>query len=223
MATAQAVTVVANIGEGTFQQDAFGSTQLAIRSRHGTIPPSISVDASTSNLPQERRVIVRDYRPEDRTAVIALFRAFMQELTPPQLACEFAAYVDTAIREELGRIPDYYLIREDQGFWVAEENGVIGMVGIEQHQPAVAELRRMTVDAAQRRRGVGRALLAAAEAFCRRQGYRRLILSTSELQRPARQLYESSGYRLEREERDAPGSHKSAGAGLTRYHYGKML
>jgi hypothetical protein len=38
-----------------------------------------------------------------------------------------------------------------------------------------------------------------------------------------RRLYESSGYRLEREERDAPVSHKSAGAGLTRYHYEKTL
>jgi GNAT superfamily N-acetyltransferase len=173
--------------------------------------------------PQERRVIVRAYGPSDHGAVIALFRAFMQELTPPRLAREFAAYVDTAIREELGRIPDYYLVREDQGFWVADENGVVGMVGIERHQPGVAELRRMAVDAAQRRRGVGRTLLAAAEAFCRRQGYHRLILSTSELQGPARHLYELSGYRLVREERDAPGSHKSAGAGLTRYHYEKTL
>jgi hypothetical protein len=49
------------------------------------------------------------------------------------------------------------------------------------------------------------------------------VLSTSELQSPARRLYESSGYGLVREERDAPASHKSAGAGLTRYHYEKML
>ena len=168
-------------------------------------------------------MIVRAYRPADRSAVIALFRAFMHELTPPRLEREFTAYIETAVREELGRVPDYYLAGEDQGFWVADENGVIGMVGIERHLPGVAELRRMAVDAAHRRRGVGRALLAAAEAFCRRQGYRRLILSTSELQGPARRLYESSGYRLGREERDAPGSHKSVGAGLTRYHYEKTL
>jgi hypothetical protein len=36
MATAQAVAVVANIGEGAFEQDAFGSTQLAIPNRPGT-------------------------------------------------------------------------------------------------------------------------------------------------------------------------------------------
>jgi len=43
-------------------------------------------------VPQERGVKIRRYRPADRGAVIALFRAFMQELTPPHLEREFAAY-----------------------------------------------------------------------------------------------------------------------------------
>jgi GNAT superfamily N-acetyltransferase len=169
-------------------------------------------------------VIVRRYRPADRPAIIGLFRAFMQELTPPPLEREFAAYVETAIREELGDIEGYYLSREDQGFWLADESGaVIGMAGIERHAQDAAELRRMAVAAAHRRRGVGRALLAAAEEFCARRGYRKVILSTSELQVPARRLYETRGYRLVREQADAPASHKSVGAGLTRYHYEKAL
>jgi GNAT superfamily N-acetyltransferase len=169
------------------------------------------------------RVIIRRYRPADGAAVVALFRAFMKELTPPRREREFAAYVETAIRDELGRIEEYYFGREGQGFWVAEDDGVIGMVGVERHDEASAELRRMAVDAAHRRRGVARALLAAAEEFCRQARYRKLILSTSELQLAARRLYESSGYHLVREEADAPASHKSAGAGLTRYHYEKTL
>lgn len=164
-------------------------------------------------------MIVRAYRPADRAAVIDLFRAFMQELTPPSLEAEFRAYVERAISEELGRIGDYY----GEAFWVAEDDGVIGMVGIERHSQDTAELRRMAVARAHRRKGIGRALLAAAEAFCRQAGYRKVMLSTSELQSPARRLYESSGYGPAREERDAPASHKSAGAGLTRYHYEKRL
>jgi GNAT superfamily N-acetyltransferase len=167
--------------------------------------------------------VIRPYRPADRTAVIALFRAFMHELTPPRLQREFSEYVEKAIREELGRIDDYYLGRDDQGFWVADEDGVIGMVGIERHANDTAELRRMAVEAAHRRRGFARALLATAEDFCRNHGYRWMILSTSGLQTPARRLYESSGYRLVREEQDAPASHKSVGAGYTRYHYEKPL
>lgn len=166
---------------------------------------------------------IRRYRPPDRDAIIAMFREFMQELTPPELAAQFQTYVDTAIREELGRIEEYYLSRPDQGFWVAEDRAVIGMVGIERRDSDSAELRRMAVRTAQRRQGIGRALLATAEAFCRECGYRTLVLSTSELQVPAMRLYEASGFRLERRETAAPASHKSVGAGLARHHYVKRL
>jgi GNAT superfamily N-acetyltransferase len=168
-------------------------------------------------------VRIRRYRASDQGAVIALFREFMWELTPPAQGAEFQAYVERAIQEELGRIEEYYFAREGLGFWVAEEGGVIGMVGIERHAEDSAELRRMAVGKAHRRKGVGRELLATAEAFCRDYGYRRVVLSTSELQAAAARLYESAGYRRVREERDAPASHKSVGAGRARYHYEKSL
>ena len=110
-------------------------------------------------------MILRAYQPSDRDAVIALFRAFMQELTPPGRRQQFEAYVARAIRM----------------------------------------------------------LLAMAEVFCRECGYRRVVLNTTELQSAARSLYESSGYRLAREERDMQASHKSVGAGFVRYYYEKML
>ena len=155
--------------------------------------------------------------------MIALFREFMWELTPPELGAEFQSYIERAIEEELGRIEEYYFARDDQGFWIAEQRQMVGMVGIERHADDAAELRRMAVGKEHRRKGIGRELLATAEAFCREAGYRRLVLSTSELQVPAARLYESSGYRLVREEKDAQPSHKSVGTGLTRYHYEKML
>ena len=166
---------------------------------------------------------IRRYRPSDRGAVVGLFRQFMWELAPPDLAGEFQAYIERAIREELGRIEEYYFRRDDQGFWIADPGKVVGMVGVERHDDESAELRRMAVAATHRRRGIGRALLATAETFCGERGYRRIVLSTSELQAPAARLYESSGYQLVREEKAAPPSHKSVGAGLTRYHYEKML
>jgi ribosomal protein S18 acetylase RimI-like enzyme len=168
-------------------------------------------------------VRIRRYRPSDQGAVIGLFREFMWELTPPHLGEQFQLYVERAIREELSRIEEYYFGREGQGFWVADENRVVGMVGVEKHAEDAAELRRMAVENAHRRKGLGRELLATAEAFCRDCGYRRIVLSTSELQTAAARLYESSGYRVVRKELAAPASHKSAGAGLARYHYEKSL
>ena len=166
---------------------------------------------------------IRRYRPSDQGAVIALFREFMWELTPPELGEEFQSYVERAIAEELAKIEEYYFRREDQGFWIADARGVVGMVGIEHQDKESAELRRMAVAKAHRRRGIGRKLLACAEAFCHKAGYSRIVLSTSELQLAAAQLYQSSGYELVREEKNAQASHKSVGAGLTRYHYAKML
>jgi GNAT superfamily N-acetyltransferase len=171
-------------------------------------------------------VKVRRYLPADRPGVIALFRDFMCELVPPHLAPEFRSYVERAIREELGRIEEYYLLRPDQGFWVAEADSgsaLAGMAGVERHDHECAELRRMAVAKPHRRTGIGRALLSTVESFCRHSGYRRIVLSTSELQLPAARLYESSGYRLLREEKALQASHKTVGAGLTRYHYEKRL
>ena len=167
--------------------------------------------------------MIRRYRPSDRAAVIGLFREFMWELAPPELGEHFQSYIEHAIREELGRVEEYYFSRERQGFWVAGEDRVLGMVGIERHTEDAGELRRMAVEQTHRRRGIGRELLACAETFCREAGYRRIVLSTSELQVPAMRLYESSGYRRVREEPAAPASHKSVGAGLTRHHYEKAL
>ena len=155
--------------------------------------------------------------------MIRLFREFMGELTPPGLGEAFQTYVEQAIAQELGRIEEYYLSRHDQGFWVADADDVVGMVGIEHREDQAAELRRMAVQKAQRGKGIARELIATAEAFSRDRGYRRILLSTSELQVAARRLYESSGYRLVREERNATASYKSVGAGFTRYHYEKAL
>ena len=146
-------------------------------------------------------MIIRRYRPSDQGAVIALFREFMWELAPPSLGGEFQAYIERAIGEELGRIEEYYFKRPDQGFWVAETGAVIGMVGIERCDADTAELRRMAVARAQRKKGVGRALLATAEAFCVKHGYRKLVLWTQSNLLEARRIYQACGFRLKKKER----------------------
>ena len=159
-------------------------------------------------------MVIRSYEERDREAVIRLFRGFMAEMG------DFADYVERAIADELGRIGAYYLAHPRQGFWVAGD--VVGMVGVERQSDMVAELRRMVVAPAHRRRGVARALLATAEAFCRDAGYVSIVLSTSELQEPAMRLYEASGYQRVRTARPEATTHKMVG-GLTRHYYEKRL
>lgn len=61
-------------------------------------------------------------------------------------------------------------------------------------EPGVAEVRRMFVAAAGRRRGVGRAVLVALEQHARALGYHGLRLETGNRQQPAIALYETAGF-----------------------------
>ncbi|HEY5637773.1 MAG TPA: GNAT family N-acetyltransferase [Burkholderiales bacterium] len=166
---------------------------------------------------------IRPYEDANRDAVIALFRAFMAELATPAVAPVIGLYMKAAIEQELSRIPEYYLARPGCGFWVIERDGVVGMVGVERAEAGEAELRRMAVAHRHRNQGLGRALLRHAEAFCLDEGYAAIVLSTSELQPAAMQLYASSGYRLEHSAPARESTHKSVGAGLVRHHFRKVL
>ncbi len=80
-------------------------------------------------------------------------------------------------------------------FLVAELDGdVAGCAGLRRHGPDVAELKRMYVRPAHRRRGLARFLLNAVEDRALKLGYRRLALETGDEQPEALALYLSSGY-----------------------------
>jgi len=57
-----------------------------------------------------------------------------------------------------------------------------------------AELKRIWTDSAYRRRGYGKALMAALEAETTARGYRRLYLVTGNRQPEAEALYDATGY-----------------------------
>lgn len=80
-------------------------------------------------------------------------------------------------------------------FLVARVDGsAVGCAAVIRHDRDTAELKRMYVAPAARRRGVSRALLAAAEGAACDLGYRRLRLATGLRQPEAMALYESAGY-----------------------------
>ena len=171
---------------------------------------------------------IRPYAPEDRDRVLKIFRDFNRTLAKPGEEARFEDYIEHSIAEEMGRIPDFYQSRDGTGFWVAVKDGVVvGNAGIEPAHPSeglgAAELRRMYVDAAYRRQGIGNRLLDHIESFCIDAGYTRLVLSTSELQGAAKATYEARGYIQVREEVAQERSHKTVGGGVRRFHYEKAL
>lgn len=77
-----------------------------------------------------------------------------------------------------------------------DSDGVpVGCGGWRAHREGVAEIKRMYVVAAHRRRGVARAVLAELERTAARAGYRWLELFTGLGQPEAIAMYEAAGYR----------------------------
>lgn len=179
------------------------------------------IDASVAADPV--RPVIRRFVATDAAAVRALFIRVNRELAPANLEARFEDYIESALREEIGRVEAYYESRNGR-FFVAEQAGELaGMFGIERADEDVAELRRMYVDPHFRRHGIGRGLLERAEIEARALGMTRLILSTSELQPAAFALYQSAGFRLAREEIAIQATNKTVGGSIRRFHFEKSL
>lgn len=169
-------------------------------------------------------MLIRRYEDRDAAAVQALFVHVNRALAPPGMREAFEDYIALALREEIGRIGDYYA-GPRHGFWVAEDaNGTLaGTFGLEPAGADAVELRRMYVAPDVRRQGVARTMLTEAERIAVDWGLTRLVLSTAAIQEAALALYRSAGYRLVREEVAGAASNKTVGAGLRRFHLEKHL
>ncbi len=169
-------------------------------------------------------LIIRPYRPDDQDSVKAIFIDWNRQIAPSDNAADFEAYIQRVLDEEILRIPEYYQQVPGSGFWVADLAGVVaGMAGIERLNAAEAEVRRMYVDADHRRRGIGVRLLSHIEDFCIKEGYERILLSTSEMQDAALALYRAQGYQLVREEVAEEQTNRTVGGGIRRFHFVKNL
>ena len=72
------------------------------------------------------------------------------------------------------------------GFWVASHRGeVIGMIGAQKIRENTAELRRLYVREAYRRRRVGTRLIEHAIDFCHHRGYLKVVLDVAFERSPA--------------------------------------
>jgi GNAT superfamily N-acetyltransferase len=70
----------------------------------------------------------------------------------------------------------------------------VGCGAVRPLEPGVAEVKRMFVDPAARRRGIARRILGKLEEVARELGYQAVRLETGTLQQEAIGLYESAGY-----------------------------
>jgi GNAT superfamily N-acetyltransferase len=103
---------------------------------------------------------------------------------------EFGFQVDPVLERDLDDPATAY----DAAWVVVAEGEVVGSVAMRRTAEREAELKRMYVRPAWRRRGIGRRLLETALGWARAQRLRTVRLDTAERMMAARRLYETAGF-----------------------------
>uniref|UniRef100_K3XAQ0 N-acetyltransferase domain-containing protein n=1 Tax=Globisporangium ultimum (strain ATCC 200006 / CBS 805.95 / DAOM BR144) TaxID=431595 RepID=K3XAQ0_GLOUD len=150
-------------------------------------------------------VQIRPYRPEDKKEVDALFAAGMLFCggDHPEFLYLWENYIEECLDDDLANIENVY-VKPGGNFWVAtiddeQQDGgrrekVIGMVGLEAKPNQEGELRRMSVDSAYRRYGVGRMLVTHLETWAKANGFVKVWLTTGDIMKQACRFHESLDY-----------------------------
>src|SRR5882672_4573316 len=96
---------------------------------------------------------IRDYTPADRDTVLALVVDVLAEHG-------FARGVDVSrgVERDLADVASGYSASRGGGFWVADDDGVVGTVAIRPKSDGVCELKRLYLRADQRGTGLGQRL-----------------------------------------------------------------
>ena len=169
-------------------------------------------------------VTFRRYQIADYDAVAALWTRINRELAQAGMEEMFERYIATTIDGELKHLPEVFSERKRNAFWVVEDAGeIVGCFGIESHGSDDTELRRMYLDKAYRGMGIAQRMIEQAQAEARALGFKKMILSTAEIQKSAVKFYRKNGFRQLRTEVADAMNPKQAGGALTRFYFDKEL
>jgi putative acetyltransferase len=140
------------------------------------------MDATLAGLP------VRDLRPDDADAVIALIGSVYAEY--PGCVMDLPG-----VDDDLPELADRLAAAGGQGWVVTNDDAVVACVGVAPIGEGTAELKRLYVAASHRRRGLGRALVALVEAHAVEAfGARTVSLWSDSRFLDAHRLYRQCGY-----------------------------
>ncbi|MGB9150285.1 MAG: GNAT family N-acetyltransferase [Burkholderiales bacterium] len=115
-----------------------------------------------------------------------------------QLNWQFDASFEAARAKELADFIEGFNKKSD-GLWVSEYEGeFVGSIAVDgkESETTDARLRWFIVEPEWQGKGIGQKLIEQALAFCRKQGYKKIVLWTFAGLDPARVIYERAGFRL---------------------------
>ena len=142
-------------------------------------------------------VQVRPASPTDRSVIWALnavpnVGATADPSFPLDLTRRAAAPLEFP---DLADVPGSFLSAGGDFFVVEDEGRIVGMGGFKRTSQDEAQVLRVRVHPALRRRGIARRLMEAIEAAAAAGGVRRMVLETAQNQPEAIAFYEAIGYR----------------------------
>ena len=137
--------------------------------------------------------IIRKAVPTDEKKIRELFLEMLQTIYHTKDA---TGYNDGYL--------DRFWTGNENIIYVAEDREVVGFLSVEVHheQEAYIYLDDFSVTAAYRYKGIGSALLYAAESYAREINIPRIFLHVEKINPSAMHLYEKSGYTINRDDGD---------------------
>lgn len=126
--------------------------------------------------------VIRDARETDHAALAGLFTELGYPSTPAEMAARLPPVLD----------------RPDQRVYVVDDGAVVGclhvVTAVTLEHGRYAQIVGLVVASTHRRRGLGRALVLAAEQWAARQGCPRLLVRTNTARVEAPKFYSGLGY-----------------------------
>ena len=132
-------------------------------------------------------MLIRRYSAEDRESVRRLHDEALYDVG--------AHLGEGPWDEDLDHIESVYLCGGGEFLVGESDDKIVAMGALKRACDEQAELKRMRVEPAMQRQGLGRKMLEELEDRARDLGYSTLHLDTTVQQTGARRLYTSSGYR----------------------------
>eukprot|EP00062_Callorhinchus_milii_P015001 gi/632964795/ref/XP_007898571.1/ PREDICTED: N-acetylaspartate synthetase [Callorhinchus milii] len=107
------------------------------------------------------------------------------------------SYLECALQTDMSDIEQYYMKPTGSCFWVTVLDGnVVGIVAARgNEEDNTVELRRMSVDAKYRGKGIAKALGRKVLEFAMLNNYSAVVLGTTAVKMAAHRLYESLGFK----------------------------
>lgn len=129
-------------------------------------------------------LVIRDAELKDATELASLMCELGYETTPAEMEMRLMSILSNPAYKTLVAVVD---------------DRICGMIGTlenpsYEHNDSGGRILALVISCATRRRGIGRALIAAAEKDFARRGIKRIALNTRLTRKDAHQFYEALGY-----------------------------